>query len=86
MPSYTLKIKSVQEGGAAKVVPSFFHKLKGRKQLADSALPCFNLAIEIPESVASDLVETIFGMKTNGRPVDIRMTTPREVKMSGVLV
>jgi len=71
------KLKIVSDWDKTYVKPSLVQKMKGFNEIADGNLPEVRLAIEIPESIASELAEVLFGVKTNGRPVSIYMKTPK---------
>lgn len=80
MSKYTLNI--VNKDGNAEVRPSFIQKLRGVNHVALLDNP-ITLAVEIPESIAKDFAYKVFGIVTHGRPVEIRITTPRACSFKG---
>jgi len=84
MSKYNLKIEN--RDGVVAVTPSIFQRLRGVNRLAHQENPV-TLTVEIPESIAQDFAFKVFGIVTNGRPVVIRIATPRVTQgLTGVLV
>ena len=80
----TLKLKS--EDGLVSVKPTLFQK-RGFNLLADHGLKPIELAVELPESIGSEIAEKLFGINTQGRPVILKLVTPSaNITGSGVLV